>query len=862
MLTTEIKQSSRPARNALLKQMQGRVVLSDMIRGSIQGAKNRSSLSSYYNSIVSVSLPLAQIDRLAEYKTAVTLMTMHDPTGVSKAITTAVLDGQSKCDLDMALANAARKIMTCLWVHKHPIDEVCLAGGKVESYISAYAGALDAGAERLFLSLDSRRLAHALRKGEGSKITYRIFKLLPYFEHTEYIFHAMENDMARGELSVTALQNLKPDEKKTLGSQRFLSSRILSGSSANRYAEAVRVCTGNQEAFRFLSYLAHEFAPATWSYAVEHADRITNAGTCIRILDVLKNDQESRDSTLSLMASTGYDKAILKAITAKVRADIVRYAESVKDQTRCMMAAWVLDRNDVLQYGQEDWWKHSYEDVVLYAMVHKWDRFLAGIADNEKLREVATYLRCNGIQVNANLLSDAQLIRVADQDMLSAPLPEWLKKNGTYDQIEAYHTINKDEPTKSTPFLNRIFETLSKRLRSETAGKRMLQYVLARNAIFKPEALTEAETAEIIDCLSEKDLYAWAAASFRFKASHGLAAAALPYLRINKVLTEAENEQDAWFILRNPDLCKDGLEHAKQTFCQTDKKVLWLKDFLGLDDQFYEKYKQESTEFLLASTEIAEAYARDLRGADQQKFRLIVKAAMCGKLQELKFHNGDLDSEIGMATSQRAAAAWIPDISIACKDKFGGTCTEDSSFNGIMSIGVNPMWTCMNYRNGSYKECLVSYFDANKKILYRRDANGQIIARAVLRFTKATDGETRDSGRLDFVDVESEQKSEGYPILFLERMYSGYQGTDRGMLAQSLIRAAGEKAAQMGVSLVLAYDYMELGITPAGFSKMRVSVYITKSKSSAQYLDSFGGKATYGSGEDSFQSTTCLIRRV
>ena len=109
----------------------------------------------------------------------------------------------------------------------------------------------------------------------------------------------------------------------------------------------------------------------------------------------------------------------------------------------------------------------------------------------------------------------------------------------------------------------------------------------------------------------------------------------------------------------------------------------------------------------------------------------------------------------------------------------------------------------------------------------------------------------------------NEQKNEGgYPILFLERMYSGYQGTDRAMLAQSLIRAAGEKAAQMGVSLVLAYDYLDLGIAPAGFSKTRVSVYITKSKSFAQYLDSFGGKATQGRGEDSFQSTTCLIRRV
>lgn len=74
------------------------------------------------------------------------------------------------------------------------------------------------------------------------------------------------------------------------------------------------------------------------------------------------------------------------------------------------------------------------------------------------------------------------------------------------------------------------------------------------------------------------------------------------------------------------------------------------------------------------------------------------------------------------------------------------------------------------------------------------DGNGQTLARAVLRFTKATSADIKDGrNRLDFVDVEdiaeSTAENSDFPILFLERMYSGYQGKDKKILAESLIRA-------------------------------------------------------------------------
>lgn len=70
------------------------------------------------------------------------------------------------------------------------------------------------------------------------------------------------------------------------------------------------------------------------------------------------------------------------------------------------------------------------------------------------------------------------------------------------------------------------------------------------------------------------------------------------------------------------------------------------------------------------------------------------------------------------------------------------------------------------------------------------DGNGQTLARAVLRFTKATSADIKDGrNRLEFVDVEDTAENSEFPILFLERMYSGYQGKDKKILAESLIRA-------------------------------------------------------------------------
>lgn len=239
---------------------------------------------------------------------------------------------------------------------------------------------------------------------------------------------------------------------------------------------------------------------------------------------------------------------------------------------------------------------------------------------------------------------------------------------------------------------------------------------------------------------------------------------------------------------------------------------------------------------------------------------MIVKAAMCGKLDELKYHNGDLGRETGIQMDKETATKWADDISMPCGGRFRGVCMEDSTFYGIMTMGVRPFETCMHYANGSYRGYLMSYFDTNKKILYRMDKEGRTIARAVLRLTKVSTGaDVHTKGGLGFVVVEDEGIGE-CPVLFLERMYSGYQGADRSSLAKDLLLAARQKADSLGLTLVLAEDYQNvLDAKQEGFRLEPASVYITRSKASSQYLDSFSGMKTYDNGEDTYLKTDCLV---
>ena len=165
----------------------------------------------------------------------------------------------------------------------------------------------------------------------------------------------------------------------------------------------------------------------------------------------------------------------------------------------------------------------------------------------------------------------------------------------------------------------------------------------------------------------------------------------------------------------------------------------------------------------------------------------------------------------------------------------------------------------MSYINGRYAHCLLSYFDANKKIVYLKAENGSVIARAVMRLTKATNASEHVRQTLSFVDVEAEaattEMETEYPVLFLEHMYTGCQDEMREKLEQDMIQFAYEKAKSMHVKLVVSNKYTSC----KDLEKERTGIYITRSKSGYQYLDSFNGMHQNGN-DDHYEYSHCYIK--
>ena len=191
-------------------------------------------------------------------------------------------------------------------------------------------------------------------------------------------------------------------------------------------------------------------------------------------------------------------------------------------------------------------------------------------------------------------------------------------------------------------------------------------------------------------------------------------------------------------------------------------------------------------------------------------------------------------------------------------------------------MGEVPIQTCMNYQSGVYRQCLLSYFDGNKKIIYTKNKKGCIVARAVMRLTKMTDAPQLSplKDQLDFTDVTMINKSSSngengkeVPVIFLERCYSGVQGQARLKIEADLIRFAMKKAKDAGCGLMISNDYPKHAVQDAMNDTIKESstwAFITKSKAGMQYLDSFGGTYSNNSDldtghENSYMPTVCYV---
>lgn len=313
-------------------------------------------------------------------------------------------------------------------------------------------------------------------------------------------------------------------------------------------------------------------------------------------------------------------------------------------------------------------------------------------------------------------------------------------------------------------------------------------------------------------------------------------------LGLKGVIDEITGRIDILAAVNNynkPELKELGLEDFKNAYVSLNEDSAWLKEELTIP----EEYQKSFLEFCLkGNASITKSYYDDQYEKGQKNVLLLAKAAVYGKLDEVKYEN--FNTEIGFTLTDDQKEAWKENSE---KQQYGFKVTENTDFESCMKIGAVPTWTCMNYKSGQYNECLLSVFDANKKVLYV-DKGSKCVARAIMRLTKMSDSAVNKT--LCFRDVAEdaamESGSDEKLVIFLERMYFSHLTNAEIIQVRKLLYDLAEaKATALGAKILVAQDYEDIAEEKL-LKKTSTNVYISKSKNGDQYLDSLGGDCEKG----------------
>ena len=250
-------------------------------------------------------------------------------------------------------------------------------------------------------------------------------------------------------------------------------------------------------------------------------------------------------------------------------------------------------------------------------------------------------------------------------------------------------------------------------------------------------------------------------------------------------------------------------------------------------------------------------YYNSIRSSYRSNLINITKAHLSNKLSDIKFFKDDLKKEISFEISEDTEEMWKDNA----KNTSSKYITEEAyDYESIIKLGKIPVNTCMSYDGGSYNHCLLSNFDANKKVIFvKNHSTEDVVARAILRLTKISSDNSIENNNFEYLsfrdieDLSKEKKSTNSDkneelVLFLERCYTSSNYNEE--VRNELVKLAYKKAKILGVRLVVSSDYNEDNIKcikelPEELVvKSNGYMFISKSKNGIQYLDSFGGSNT------------------
>lgn len=352
--------------------------------------------------------------------------------------------------------------------------------------------------------------------------------------------------------------------------------------------------------------------------------------------------------------------------------------------------------------------------------------------------------------------------------------------------------------------------------------------------------------------LSNKTLYDWLYQDFaRIKGmdTPSLIKLLILYDTHSNVIQNLQTIGEVKFLLRSFNDIDDtfSLSELKQNFISFDTRLHDLFTDLSINSEFINMHYDNIYQFWLHDG-VSIYFTYKQKNKDKllrSNLKLIVKAELAGKLKELKYYGDDLEKEIVYYDiSKESKEAWIADTEFTQDDV---TIKECDDFISIFELGVTPVKTCLHYEKGSYSHCLLSNFDSNKKLV-NIFIDNVLVGRALLRLTKAVcNTDAKYTSDVSFTDVSSNvpSKEKEELVLFLEKAYfSGINEKKEALCVKHLLHFLQQKAGTMHITKIMfstMYDkYMNLcAITD--YSSTNCAVYISRSKSGVQYLDSFSG---------------------
>lgn len=327
--------------------------------------------------------------------------------------------------------------------------------------------------------------------------------------------------------------------------------------------------------------------------------------------------------------------------------------------------------------------------------------------------------------------------------------------------------------------------------------------------------------------------------------------------------SQVTNEFDVLFFIQ---FKKDLMNYAHYDFKIAKKEIYVKSDTyksfvkrLNASEDFISNYKNSIFNFYTSGMMDKFLIYYSNLGRNRDNLVKITKAEIANQLSELKFYKDDLEKEIDYNISSEDKQLWECNV---CDFESVFKIEEVYDYDTIIQLGEIPTRTCMSYKDGCYNYCLLSNFDANKKVLVVKNKDGEILARAILRLTKMSNKSISEvykngsSNILEFIDVEDinkdikQVKAEEYKeslVLFLEKCYTDNDNIE--YMQNLLIKLAYKKASSMNLRLMISKSYsydckVFSEIKEELQAKSKSYIYISKSKNGIQYLDSFGGRNT------------------